>query len=724
MTTALAERDLSAFIRRDEAGGGRMELLVAGARCAGCMAKIEKSVAALPDVASTRFNLTTGKLAVGFAGRDGDPVRIIETLEALGYPATPFDPGQAAEAHDREGRELAIALGVAAFGAGNAMIFTVPVWAGFFGQEMEPATRQLMYWLAAIVATPCALVAGMPFFRSAWNSLKRRRANMDVPITIGVILTLIVSFSETLQHGQHAYFDAAVTLLFLLLIGRYMDHKLRARARSAARDLLALQAPIAVRLEADGAERGVPVGDIQVGDAIVVVPGDRVPVNAIVEQGASDIDNAMITGETAAATVTPGALVHAGALNLSGRLILRAQARSEDSAIAAIARLMEAGAQSRSAYVQLADKAAALYVPVVHTLAALTFAGGWALGLGPREALLRAAAVLIVTCPCALGLAVPAVQIVASGRLFRSGVLVKSGAALERMAEVDHVVFDKTGVLTEGRPRLLDAPASVIAMAAPLARASRHPLARALAEAAGCGEVATEVTETAGMGVEGVIDGRRARLGRAAFLGVASQQSAETELWFGFEGDTRIRFAFEDQVRDTAAEAVKALKTLGLSVEVLSGDVEGPVARVARAAGIDQWRSGLTPFEKAAVVDELKAAGRKVLMIGDGLNDAAALAKAHASMAPGSAVDASQNAADLVYSGGDLSTAPLAIRVSRAARRRALENFAFSALYNAVAAPAAIFGLVNPFVAAIAMSGSSLVVTLNALRMNLAGGRR
>jgi len=724
MTAALAERNLSAFVRHDAEGGGRMELLVTGARCAGCMAKIEKSVAALPDVAATRFNLTTGKLAVTFAGRDGDPVRVIDTLDALGYPATPFDPAQVAQAHDREGRELAIALGVAAFGAGNAMMFTVPAWAGLFGQELEPATRELMYWLSAIVATPCALFAGMPFFRSAWNSLKRRRANMDVPITIGVLLTLIVSFSETLQHGAHAYFDAAVTLLFLLLIGRYMDHKLRARARGAARDLLALQAPVAVRLEADGGERGVPVGEIQVGDAVVVVPGDRIPVNGVIEQGSSDLDNAMITGETAAATVGPGALVHAGALNLSGRLILRVQARSEDSAIAAIARLMEAGAQSRSAYVQLADKAAALYVPVVHTLALLTFAGGWALGLGPREALLRAAAVLIVTCPCALGLAVPAVQIVASGRLFRAGVLVKSGAALERMAEVDHVVFDKTGVLTEGRPRLLDAPAQVVAMAAPLARASRHPLARALAEAAGCGDAATDIVETAGMGVEGLIDGRRARLGRAAFLGVSNRQSSETELWFGFDDDTRIRFAFEDQVRDSAAAAVRDLQALGLTVEVLSGDVAGPVARVARAAGIEHWRSGLTPFEKAAVIDALKASGRKVLMIGDGLNDAAALARAHASMAPGTAVDASQNAADLVYAGGNLSAAALAIRISRAARRRALENFAFSALYNAVAAPAAIFGLVNPFVAAIAMSGSSLVVTLNALRMNLAGGRR
>lgn len=724
MTIALTHRDLSAFVTHDEADQGRVELLVTGARCAGCMAKIERVAGAIPGVAAARFNLTTGKLAVRFLGHDGDPGAIIEALEKEGYPATPFDPGKAEAAHDREGRSLALALGVAGFGAGNVMMFTVPVWAGLFGQELDPATRELMYWFAAAVATPCSLVAGMPFFRSAWRSLRKGKANMDVPISIGVLLTLAVSFSETLQHGAHAYFDAAVMLLFLLLIGRYLDHKLRARARGAARDLLALQAPVATRLEADGLERAIPVGEVEVGDALVVVPGDRIPVNAVVETGGSDLDNALITGETASVVVAPGSLVNAGALNLSGRLVLRVLARSEDSAIAAIARLMEAGAQSRSNYVRLADKAAALYVPVVHTLAALSFVGGWALGLGPREALLRAAAVLIVTCPCALGLAVPAVQIVASGRLFRKGVLVKTGAALERLAEVDHVVFDKTGVLTEGRPMLLDGPPRVLAMAAPLARASRHPLARALAEAAGCGDAATEVVEVAGMGVEGVIDGRRARLGRAAFLGVGSRQADETELWFGFDGDIRVRFTFEDRPRADAAQAVAQLKAMGLTVEVLSGDVAGPVARAARAAGVDRWSAGLTPFDKVAVLDRLKDEGRKVLMVGDGLNDAAAIARAHASMAPGSAVDASQNAADLVFAGGLLDAVPFSLRVARAARRRALENFAFSALYNVVAAPAAVFGLVNPLLAAVAMSSSSLVVTLNALRMNLTGGRR
>jgi len=723
MSQSLAvARDLEAFVRRDAAGRGRLDLLVNGARCAGCIGKIEKAVQALPGVDGARLNLTTGKLAVELDRSAADPDRVVQAVEGLGYRACLFDPAEAVAAQDREGRELAVALGVAGFGAGNVMMFTVPAWAGLFGQELNGSTLTVMYWMAALVATPCALFAGQTFFRSAWASLRRGKANMDVPISIGVLLTLVVSFSETLLHGRHAYFDAAVTLLFLLLIGRYLDHRLRANARSAARDLLALQSPVVMRLDGD-VEQGVPVAEVRVGDRLSLSPGDRVPVDGTVESGVSELDNALITGETAVVTVAAGSALHAGALNLTGRLVMRATAVSEDSTLSAIARLMEAGAQSRSAYVRLADKAAALYVPIVHTAAALTFVGGWALGLGPREALLRAAAVLIVTCPCALGLAVPAVQVAASSRLFRKGVLVKSGAALERLAEVDHVVFDKTGVLTQGQPRLMDAPPHLVALAAPLARASRHPLARALAASAGIGLVAHDCVETAGQGIEGMIDGRRARLGRAAFVGVASGGGSETELWFGFDSDVKVRFAFEDQPRADMAETVAELRRMGLGVEILSGDLAAPVQRIADSLGV-AWQAGLTPFDKSAAIDRLKAEGRKVLMVGDGLNDAAALARAHASMAPGAAVDVAQNAADLVFTGTELGAVTRAIRVARTARQRALENFAFSALYNLVAGPAAMFGLINPFIAALAMSGSSIVVLLNAIRPELAWRRK
>jgi Cu2+-exporting ATPase len=721
--TAL-DADLSGFVSRSTDGQARLELLVRGAHCASCLAKVEKAASGVPGVDNARLNLTTGKLSVAFKTSRPDPAKVIAAVEDAGYSATLFDPETAKEVRDAEGRRLTLALGVAGFGVGNVMMFSVPVWAGLFGQELDASTRSVMYWLSAIVATPCALYAGMVFFESAWRSLRRGKANMDVPISIGVILTLIVSFSETIQGGRHAYFDAAVSLLFLLLIGRWMDHQLRARAMSAAKDLLSLQAPVAHRLDAAGAQHGVPVSQIAVGDLVAVAPGERVPVDGVVAEGASSMDNALITGETAPWPVRPGSALHAGALNMDGRLIMRVQAKAEDSTLAAIARLMEAGAQSKSAYVRLADRAASIYVPVVHSLALATFIGGWALGLGPREALLRAAAVLIITCPCALGLAVPAVQIAASGRLFRKGVLVKSGAALERLAEVDTVVFDKTGVLTEGRPKLLPGQDGPLELAAQLARASRHPLAQALAREAGAGPVAMDAKEVTGLGLEGRINGRTARLGRAAFLDVDAAASTESELWFGFEGEPKSRFRFADTLRADAAETIAALKARGLAVEILSGDVRAAVAQAAAGAGVERWRAGLTPLEKSAAIDALKTAGRKVLMVGDGLNDAAALARAHASMAPGAAVDASQNAADLVFEGEGLMAVVDAIDVARAARSRALENFGFSALYNLIAAPAAMLGLINPLLAALAMSGSSLVVTLNALRMNLAARRR
>lgn len=708
--------DFHRLLKEREGGRSSLELLVPDARCAGCLAKIEREALAVPGVAAARLNLSLKRLTVEFARDASDPGAVVAALSRAGYDATPFDRTEARATSDREGRALVLAIAVAGFGVMNTMMFSVPLWAGLFGQELGPATRTLMMWFSAVVGAPCALFAGQPFFRSAWRSLRARRANMDVPISIGVILTLAISFSETALGGRDAYFDAAVSLLFLLLIGRWLEHRLRANASSAAADLLALQGETALVMNDLGVLVATPIADVALGDILLVRAGERIPVDAQVLSGVSELDNSLLTGESRPVAIGPGDACRAGALNLAGVLRIVAMDRADDSCIADLARLVEAGAQSKSRYVRLADKAAEIYIPTVHTLAFAAFAGGWALGLPLREALVRAAAVLIVTCPCALGLAVPAVQIIASARLFRRGVLVKSGAALERLAEVDHVVFDKTGVLTGGRPRLLDPVPAVIAMAAPLARASRHPLARALADAAGPrGPLASDVKETSGEGVEGLIDGRRARLGRASYVGVVSPD-AGTELWFGFEGDTKVRFRFADTLWSDAAETIAALRTRGLTVEVLSGDRAGAVAIAARDAGIASWRSDCTPQQKAAAIDALSAAGHKVLMVGDGLNDTGALARAHAAIAPGSALEASQNAADLVFSGEGLSPVVAAFDIARSARARALENFAFAAAYNLVAAPAAILGLVNPFVAAIAMSASSLIVTLNALR--------
>jgi Cu2+-exporting ATPase len=611
-------------------------------------------------------------------------------------------------------------------------LHAAPVWSG--DGEMGEGTRTLLHWISALIAVPASLYAGQPFFRSAWRALSVRHANMDVPISLAVILTLGSSIAETLQQGQHAYFDGITMLLFFLLIGRYLDHRLRQQARTAARDLLAMQAVTASRIGADGHVTAISAREIEVGDRLMLAAGDRAPVDGVVEEGVSELDRSMLTGETSPEPVRPGDRIHAGAVNLMQGLVMRATARVQDSSVAELARLIEAGEQGRARFVRLADRAAALYVPVVHTLAALTFLC-WALGplllrmvgfeaadVGVRIALMNAVAVLIITCPCALGLAVPAVQVVATGRLFKRGVLVKSGDALERLAQVDVAVFDKTGTLTLGKPRLLNvANAALLQKAASLARVSRHPLSRALVEAAGPGAAAKDAREIAG---EGVTAGAM-RLGRRSFAAPDAADAADgaAELWFSDGVTEAVRFAFVDALRADAKQVIEALQRRGIAVELISGDRTQAVEIAAREAGIARWAGAASPADKTARLAALRAEGKKPLMIGDGLNDAAALAAAHASASPGTALEASQAASDLVLQGAELMPLVEAIDIAKASRARALENLRFSALYNVIAAPLAAAGFLTPLIAALAMSGSSLIVTLNALRLQLQGRR-
>jgi Cu2+-exporting ATPase len=722
--------DPSAFVRRDAHGRETIELMIQGAKCAGCIRKIENGLLALPGVSDARLNLSTGRLSVAWAAGAVRAAEITAALTRLGYGVAAFDPEAAQRQADNEGRRLLRYLAVAGFASMNIMMFSVPVWSGH--GEMGEGTRTLLHWISAIIAIPASLYAAQPFFGSALRALRARRANMDVPISLAVFLTLGISVSETLQQGEHAYFDGITMLLFFLLIGRYLDHRLRERARTAARDLLALQAVTATRVAADGTLTAVSARDIAVGDRLQLAAGDRAPVDGVIEEGRSELDCSMLTGETAPQAARPGARIHAGAINLSQRIVMRATARVQDSTVAELARLIETGEQSRARFVRLADKAAALYVPIVHSLAALTFLG-WLLGpallraagldiadVGVRIALMNAVAVLIITCPCALGLAVPAVQVVATGRLFKRGVLVKSGDALERLAQVDVAVFDKTGTLTLGKPRLTGfADADVLQEAAALARISRHPLSRALVEAAGPGAPIKNAREIPGEGIEAEIDGAPARLGRRAFAAPSAEDARDgaPELWFARRGAAPVRFRFEDGLRPDAAETVRALKQRGIAVEMISGDRNTAVEAAARAAGIETWAGAVAPGDKVARLRTLRAQGRKPLMVGDGLNDAAALAAAHASASPGTALEASQAASDIVMQGASLGGLVEAIDVARASKRRALENLRFSALYNLIAAPTAAAGLLTPLIAALAMSGSSLVVTLNALRL-------
>jgi Cu2+-exporting ATPase len=723
--------DPAAFVRGSDDGVDALELLVQGARCAGCIRKIEGAMLALPGVRDARLNLSTGRLRVTWTRGRIEPRAITDAVANAGYVATAFDPAEGQKQIDEEGRRLLRALAVAAFASMNVMMFSVPIWTG--DQDMGGSTRTMMHWWSAIVAVPAALYAGQPFFRSALAALRRGRTNMDVPISLAVVLTLGMSLFETATGRHHAYFDSVCMLLFLLLVGRYLDHRLREKARTAARDLLAMQATTAVRIADDGVARAVAAKSLRTGDTISLAAGDRVPVDSVILDGVSEFDCAMLTGETLPVAVRVGDTVHAGAINLTRPLTLRVTAPVESSLVAQLARLIEIGEQGRARFVRIADKAVALYVPVVHSLAAATFLA-WTFGpqilarfgiagvaeIGVHGALMNAVAVLIITCPCALGLAVPAVQVVATGRLFKRGVLVKSGDALERLAQIDTVVLDKTGTLTLGKPRLATAlDADVLRAAAALARCSRHPLSRALVEAAGPGKPALSPQEFPGEGVAGEIDGVHARLGRRAFAAPDAAESDDdaAELWFAHGDAAPVRMSFVDELRPDAKAVIAALQQRGLAVEVLSGDRTVAVAEAARAAGVTRWMADTPPAEKVARLETLRAAGRKVFMVGDGLNDAAALAAAHASASPGTAVEVSQAASDIVFTGAHLAPLVDAIDTARAAQKRITENLAFSALYNGIAVPIAALGYVTPLIAALAMAGSSLMVTVNALRL-------
>ncbi|MEO0035225.1 MAG: Nitrogen fixation protein FixI [Pseudomonadota bacterium] len=746
--SGLPEEDLSDAVRDQGDGTASLTLLAEGVTCGACVWLIESLLVRQPGVVAARVNLTTRRLTLRFRPAETSPTPLLAPVRAVGYRLVPFDPDQLDQADRRHLRGLLTALAVTGFAAGNVMLLSVSVWAGA-AQGMGPATRDLLHWLSALVALPAIAFGLRPFAASAGRALRAGHTNMDVPITLGVVLTTAMSLVETIGGGPHAYFDSAVSLLFFLLIGRTLDARARGRARAAVADLLRLEARAVLVLDPDGGRRLVAPGRVRVGETVLVAAGERIGIDGTVTEGVSDLDESRLTGESLPVPVGPGRAVQAGSLNLTAPLRLTVSAVGDATVLAEIVRLTEAAEQGRARHVALAERVARWYAPVVHLAALATFAG-WTLlgGLDWQPALLIAVSVLIVTCPCALALAVPAVQVIAAGRLLRRGILIKSATALERLAAADHAVFDKTGTLTEGQPRLIESDGwsdDDRAAAAALAAGSTHPLARAFPAA----PPAAGLREVAGQGIEAA-DG--SRLGQRGFVGLspepnrgdapdplffqkeqrsggASLQAGRgaaappgPEVWLTRPGHPPVRFRFVDPPRADAAATLARLRQMGFGLELLSGDRPSVAGPLAAQLGIDDWRAGQTPAAKGTRLDELSRAGKRVLMVGDGINDAPALAAALVSIAPARGADIARAAADLVFQGGRLDAVAEAVGVARAARRLVAQNLAFALAYNLLAVPVAVSGQLTPLFAAIAMSASSLLVILNALR--LSGGRR
>lgn len=704
----LAERALPAQ--------ARIALSLPSAHCAACITAVEDALIAHPGVNEARVNLTLKRAMV-----DADPAvtaaDLVDVLDGIGYEAHELDASAiAATATDKAGRDLLMRMAVAGFAAMNVMLLSISVWSG-----AEAATRDMFHWISAAITLPTIAFSAQPFFKNAWTALSKGRLNMDVPISLAIGLALVTSLWETSLSGEYAYFDAAIALTFFLLTGRYLDYRTRSIARSAAEELAALEVPRALKL-VNGEPVETPIAELQAGDHILVRPGGRMPVDGEIIEGQSEIDRSLLTGETLPVFADQGLQVSTGEINLTGPLTIRATAVGEQSSLYRMAELVAVAESGRNLYTSLADSAAKLYAPGVHILAALSFVGWYIYSGDVRTALNIAAAVLIITCPCALGLAVPAVTTAASGRLFKKGMLIKHATALERLAEVDTVVFDKTGTLTAGAPVLLDVSdhdSQILSVAMALALASGHPLAQSLVKAAtqsGAKPAQVEaLKEVPGFGTEGQWNGTRVRLGRAAWVGAKPLSTTATYLQIGDAAP--VAFRFVDALRPGAAQTVAALKAAGKEVLLVSGDTAPAVETLADQLGIDRWTAEALPEDKVNRIQELAGQGKHVLMVGDGLNDTAALAAAHVSISPASALDAARVAADIVLLGNDLDPIADAVSTAKSATRRIRENFRIATVYNVIAVPIAVIGLATPLVAALAMSASSITVSLNALRL-------
>lgn len=692
---------------------GETVLAVPGMHCAGCISKIERGLCQTAGVSQARVNLSSRLVTVTHDACVKENA-LVAALADIGFEAQPRHADLTTPVSAV--KPLLAPLAVAFFAAMNVMLLSVSVWSGADG-----STRSLFHWISALIAVPAIAYAGQIFFRSAWKALRKGTTNMDVPISIGVVIATGLSLYETATHGRHAWFDGALMLLTFLLAGRVLDAMMRDKARSGVDALLSQAASGATVLNETGHVEWIAARDLQAGMVMRLAVGERLAADGEIISGESRFDRSLLTGESAPVPAGAGDRVLAGTLNLAAPVDVRVTQIGQDTTLAEIARLMEVSTQNRSRYVRIADRASRLYAPAVHTLAAATVIGWLLAGASLYDALVIGVAVLIITCPCALGLAVPVAQVVASGALMRAGIMVKDGSAIERLASVDRALLDKTGTLTCGTPTpdpqavaALDPQDAAVALA--LASSSRHPLSRALAAALSARGVhpaeLSRIQEEAGKGVFALHLGQKVALRRPdAASGTAVALDSGT-------GSIRL-IHFADRLRPDTAEALRRMKALKIEATILSGDNVDAVAEIARETGLTA-QAAASPADKQGVIARLRAAGRCVLMVGDGLNDGPALAAADASMAPGSASDVGLHAADMVFLQPSLVAVPKAIGAARATMRIVRQNFALAIGYNVLAVPLAIGGYVTPLIAAIAMSASSLIVVANSFRLTRA----
>jgi len=715
------------FVEVDEGNARQVSLILEGITCAACVWLNEHHVGRLRGVLEFHVNYSTHRAHVRWDDGRVHLSEILKAIAAIGYVAHPFDPGRQEVVFKREKARALRRLAVAGLGAMQVMMIAVALYAGDYS-GMEPGMRAFLRWISLLITLPVVFYSGQTFFRSAWRDLSRGRLGMDVPVSLAIGGAFIASFWATLAGGGEVYFDSACMFAFFLLTSRYLEMGARHRAGQAAEELAGLLPATATRL-GEGGEQAVAVAELVPGDRVRVRPGETVPADGRVLEGQSSVDESLLTGESLPRPRATGDALVGGTVNIESPLVMRIEKVGEDTLVSAIVRLLDRAQTEKPALARLADRVAAWFVAALLLLAVAVAWYWWQ--QDPAHAFRITLSVLVVTCPCALSLATPAAVTAATGALTRSGLLTTRGHALETLARATHLVFDKTGTLTRGDLRLtrvvplagLDEQAA-LAIAAALERGSEHPVAQVLATDDAGRLAVSEIVSRPGQGVEGLVEGRRYRVGSPRFVGELSgsavPEAPEREATRVALGDQQGLLAWlllSDQLRPDASGAVEALRRLGLELELLSGDARGAVAWAADTLGIATFHHGMSPERKLERVRHLQDRGAVVAMVGDGVNDAPVLAASQVSIAMGSGTQLAHASADMVLLSERLGHLAIGVRQARRTLRIIRQNLGWALAYNLVAVPLAAAGLVAPWMAAIGMSLSSLAVVANALRL-------
>lgn len=700
-------------------------LLIEGVSCAACGWLIEKHLRGLNGVAEASLNLSNHRLYVRWNASQVPLSRLLEALRRIGYAAHPYQPDQAAEQLARENRRALRQLGVAGLLWFQVMMATMATWPEF-NLDLSAGMDKILRWVSLILTTPIVFYSSVDFFRGAWRDLRTRHLTMDVSVSLAIGGAYAAGIWSTLTGQGELYFDAAGMFALFLLAGRFLERRARERTAAATAQLVNLLPPSCLRLDDQGHGERILLRELSPGDRVLVPPGNLLPADGRIVAGQSSVDESLLTGEYLPQPRAPGDAVTAGTLNVEGPLTIEVQALGDDTRLSAIVRLLERAQADKPRLAELADRVAQWFLLAVLGVAALVGLIWWQ--IDPDRAFWVVLALLVATCPCALSLATPTALTAATGSLHRFGLLLTRGHVLEGLNGIDTVIFDKTGTLTEGRLALsavhplreLDGDAC-LALAAALENRSEHPIARAFGRAP---QAAERVDGIPGQGLEGVVQDRLLRIGQPAFVAALNGQPAppipgEQGQWL-LLGDRQGPLAWlvlDDRLREDAPALLDACRARGWRTLLLSGDSSPMVAEVARQLGIDDARGGLTPDAKLGVLRQLHAEGRRVLMLGDGVNDVPVLAGADISVAMGSATDLAKTSADAVLLSNRLETLVQAFALARRTRRIIIENLTWAGLYNGLILPFAALGWVTPLWAAIGMSLSSLLVVLNALRL-------